>query len=155
MSTFTYPIFYLLADIFEIFIIYRYMDLFFGWKQHTKVTYFAFVYYFLSTGILHLIIDAPIFNLIFAISAISFVTCTYRTRLWKKICVVLFLYCYMAVVELIVGNITGYAKTDMIGEGSYQNASHDLYLVSTSAHLHMYRFRIPQNFLRHRYSKIF
>ena len=64
MSTFTYPIFYLLADIFEIFIIYRYMDLFFGWKQHTKVTYFAFVYYFLSTGILHLIIDAPIFNLI-------------------------------------------------------------------------------------------
>ena len=92
MSTFTYPIFYLLADIFEIFIIYRYMDLFFGWKQHTKVTYFAFVYYFLSTGILHLIIDAPIFNLIFAISAISFVTCTYRTRLWKKICVVLFLY---------------------------------------------------------------
>lgn len=28
MSTFTYPIFYLLADIFEIFIIYRYMDLF-------------------------------------------------------------------------------------------------------------------------------
>ena len=115
MSTFTYPIFYLLADIFEIFIIYRYMDLFFGWKQHTKVTYFAFVYYFLSTGILHLIIDAPIFNLIFSISAISFVTCTYRTRLWKKICVVLFLYCYMAVVELIVGNITGYAKTDMIG----------------------------------------
>ena len=79
MSTFTYPIFYLLADIFEIFIIYRYMDLFFGWKQHTKVTYFASVYYFLSTGILHLIIDAPIFNLIFAISAISFVTCTYRT----------------------------------------------------------------------------
>ena len=123
MSTFTYPIFYLLADIFEIFIIYRYMDLFFGWKQHTKVTYFAFVYYFLSTGILHLIIDAPIFNLIFAISAISFVTCTYRTRLWKKICVVLFLYCYMAVVELIVGNITGYAKTDMIGEGSYQNVA--------------------------------
>lgn len=123
MSTFTYPIFYLLADIFEIFIIYRYMDLFFGWKQHTKVTYFAFVYYFLSTGILHLIIDAPIFNLIFSISAISFVTCTYRTRLWKKICVVLFLYCYMAVVELIVGNITGYAKTDMIGEGSYQNVA--------------------------------
>lgn len=99
------------------------MDLFFGWKQHTKVTYFAFVYYFLSTGILHLIIDAPIFNLIFSISAISFVTCTYRTRLWKKICVVLFLYCYMAVVELIVGNITGYAKTDMIGEGSYQNVA--------------------------------
>lgn len=123
MSAFTYPIFYLLADIFEIFIIYRYMDLFFGWKQHTKVTYFAFVYYFLSTGILHLIIDAPIFNLIFSISAISFVTCTYRTRLWKKICVVLFLYCYMAVVELIVGNITGYAKTDMIGEGSYQNVA--------------------------------
>lgn len=93
MSTFTYPIFYLLADIFEIFIIYRYMDLFFGWKQHTKVTYFAFVYYFLSTGILHLIIDAPIFNLIFSISAISFVTCTYRTRLWKKICVVLLYGC--------------------------------------------------------------
>ena len=34
MSTFTYPIFYLLADIFEIFIIYRYMDLFF-WMETT------------------------------------------------------------------------------------------------------------------------
>ena len=29
----------------------------------------------------------------------------------------------MAVVELIVGNITVYAKTDMIGEGSYQNVA--------------------------------
>ena len=52
MSSTMYSVFYLLADIFEIFIIYKYMDLFFGWSTHTKVTWAAFGYYFLATGCL-------------------------------------------------------------------------------------------------------
>lgn len=116
-----YSVFYLFADVFEIFIIYRYMDLFFGWKQHTKITWLAFAYYFIATGIMHLIFDAPVYNLIFSTTAIFFVACTYCTKFWKKICVVLFLYCYTAVVELIVGGASGYVKVDITEPGSYQN----------------------------------
>lgn len=121
MSSTMYSVFYLLADIFEIFIIYKYMDLFFGWSTHTKVTWAAFGYYFLATGCLHLWLDAPIFNVLFSISAMSFVAFSYHAKPWKKICVVLFLYCYTAMVELIVGSITGYVKSDLIESGSYQN----------------------------------
>lgn len=123
MHSVLYNVFYLIADIFEIFIIYRYMDLFFGWKQHTKVTWIAFLYYFLATGVMHLILDIPIFNLFFSVSAIFFMACTYRTKFWKKVCVVLFLYCYTAVVELIVGGATGYLKVDIVESGSYQNVA--------------------------------
>lgn len=123
MHSVLYNVFYLIADIFEIFIIYRYMDLFFGWKQHTKVTWIAFLYYFLATGVMHLILDIPIFNLFFSVSAIFFMACTYRTKFWKKVCVVLFLYCYTAVVELIVGGATGYLKVDIVKSGSYQNVA--------------------------------
>lgn len=121
MSSLIYHIFYLFADIFEIFIIFRYMDLFFGWKRHTKVTWISFLYYFIVTGILHVFVDIPILNLLCSTSAIFFVACTYQTKFWKKVSVVLFLYCYTAVVELIVGGATGYSDVHITKSGSYQN----------------------------------
>ena len=121
MHNVVYNIFYLFADIFEIFIIYRYMDLFFGWECHTKTTWIAFSYYFSATGVLHLFLDIPLLNLLFSLSALFFVACTYRTKLWKKVCAVLFLYCYTSVVELIVGGATGYVNVDITESGKYHN----------------------------------
>ena len=105
----TYNIIYLISNFFTIFIIHRFMKLFFSKNNTTKfVANIAYLSYFIVTSLAYLLVDIPIITLALNWIIVFCISLTYESTMQKRMMYSTYIIVFMLFPELIVGAATGY-----------------------------------------------
>ena len=104
-----YNIIYLISNFFTIFIIHRFMKLFFSDNDKGKLlTNIAYLSYFIVTSSAYLILDVPIITLALNWIIIFVISLTYESTMQKRMMFSTYILVFMLFPELIVAAATGY-----------------------------------------------
>ena len=119
----TYNIIYLISNFFTIFIIHRFMRLFFPNSSKSKVlTNIAYLSYFIVTSLAYLMFDIPIITLALNWIIVFCISLTYESTMQKRMMYSTYIIVFMLFPELIVGAATGYLHFSFFVDGSYRNS---------------------------------
>ena len=119
----TYNIVYIISNLFTIFIIHRFMRLFFSNDSKSKVlTYVAYISYFIVTSLAYLMLDIPIITLALNWIIIFCISLTYESTMQKRMMYSTYIIVFMLFPELIVAAATGYLHFSFFVDGSYRNS---------------------------------
>ena len=119
----TYNIIYLISNFFTIFIIHRFMKLFFSNNDKGKLlTNIAYLSYFIVTSLAYLILDVPIITLALNWIIIFVISLTYESTMQKRMMYSTYILVFMLFPELIVAAATGYLHFSFFVDGSYSNS---------------------------------
>ncbi len=119
----TYNIVYLISNFFTIFIIHRFMRLFFSNNGKSKfMTNIAYLSYFIVTSLAYLIFDIPIITLALNWIIIFMISLTYESTMQKRMMYSTYIVVFMLFPELIVAAATGYLHFSFFVDGSYRNS---------------------------------
>ena len=119
----TYNIIYLISNFFTIFIIHRFMKLFFSKNNTTKfVANIAYLSYFIVTSLAYLLFDIPIITLALNWIIVFCISLTYESTMQKRMMYSTYIIVFMLFPELIVGAATGYLHFSFFVDGSYRNS---------------------------------
>lgn len=122
MELSTYNIIYLISNFFTIFIIHRFMKLFFSKNKTSKfLMNIAYLSYFIVTSLAYLMLDVPIINLALNWIIIFVISLTYKSTMQKRIMYSTYIIVFMLFPELIVGAATGYLHFSFFSDGCYSS----------------------------------
>lgn len=122
MQLSTYSIIYLISNFFTVFIIHRFIGLFFSELRCNKtLSYLAYFSYFLVTSTAYLKLDMIIticlnWIIIFVISL------TYRSTYQKRVIYTTYILMFMMLPELMIAVLTGYFHFSVFVDGAYSNS---------------------------------
>ena len=123
MKLTTYSIIYLISNFFTIFIIHRFMNLFFAKNNTSKlITNIAYLSYFIVTSLAYLLLDIPIITLALNWMIIFCISLTYESTMQKRIMYSTYILVFMLFPELSVAAATGYLHFSFFVDGSYSNS---------------------------------
>lgn len=123
MKLTTYEIIYLISNFFTIFIIHRYMGIFFPKVERNKcLSNLAYLSYFIITSVAYLLFDIPIVTLALNWLIIFIISLSYEGTIQKRLMYSTYILIFMLFPELIVGAATGYFHFSFFVDGSYQNS---------------------------------
>jgi len=116
----TYHIIYLLANFFLIFVVHRFMRVFFEHRKYKRILgILAYSFYFIMTTLVYLLIDIPLITLITNLITMFIISLTYEVSIQKRIiCVV---YLFMAAAEIIAAAMTGYINFSVFSQGEFRD----------------------------------
>lgn len=81
----TYHIIYLLAIFFLIFVVHRFMRVFFEHRKYKRILgILAYSFYFIMTTLVYLLIDIPLITLITNLITMFIISLTYEASIQKK-----------------------------------------------------------------------
>lgn len=107
MSLSLYEITYLITHLFDLYIIKKYLDVFFCLKKQVIVySILGYMSYFLITSFAYLLFDIPVINALLNVVLLFFITMFYDAGIKKRIWSVFFIYATFALVEIAVTVIT-------------------------------------------------
>ncbi len=119
----TYNIIYLISNFFTIFIIHRFMKLFFSNNDKGKLlTNIAYLSYFILTSLAYFMLDVPIITLALNWIIIFVISLTYESTMQKRMMFSTYILVFMLFPELIVAAATGYLHFSFFVDGSYRNS---------------------------------
>lgn len=119
----TYNIIYLISNFFTIFIIHRFMKLFFSKKSINKIlTIIAYLSLFIITSLAYLLFDIPIIALALNWVLIFCISLTYESTIQKRLIYSTYIIAFMLFPELIVAAATGYFHFSFFVSGNYTNS---------------------------------
>ena len=119
----TYNIIYLISNFFTIFIIHRFMRLFFKKNNESKLLSNAvYLSYFIVTSLAYLLLDIPIVTLALNWGIIFCISLTYESTMQKRLMYSTYIMIFMLFPELIVAAATGYLHFSFFVDGSYSNS---------------------------------
>lgn len=122
MKLTTYEIIYLISNFFTIFIIHRFMNLFFSKSNENNVwKVISYLSYFIVTSLAYLTFDIPILTLVLNWLILFTISLTYRETMRNRLMYSTYILIFMLFPELIVGAITGYFHFSILSDGNYQN----------------------------------
>lgn len=120
MESVVYQIVYIIANIFSMFIIYKFMSIFFDKVKTNKLLLIgSYIFYFVLTSAEYLFINIPIVTLLCNIISLVLITLNYESSYKKKLLAVSFTYVFMFVMEIFVVIITVEFSISPIEQGSY------------------------------------
>lgn len=123
MKLTTYNIIYLISNFFTIFILHRFIKLFFQKRRSNMIMFnLAYISYFLITSFAYLFLDIPIVTLALNWIIIFIISLTYEATYQKRMIYTTFILIFMLFPELIVGAITGYFHFSFFVDGNYRNS---------------------------------
>lgn len=123
MEISTYKTIYLISNFFTIFIIHRFMGVFFSMPIGNKVlSKIAYISYFIITSLAYLLFDIPIVTLLLNLAIVFVISMTYESSIQKRLMYSTYIIVFMMFPELIVGAITGYFHFSVFTEGNYSNS---------------------------------
>lgn len=119
-----YTIVYLIAGLFNLIIVHRFMEAFFD-ERATKIPVFllSYAFYFISTSTAYLVWDIPIITMIVNLIAIFVIAYNYRSPVRKKIFVTFFFYIFMFITEIVLCAVTDYFSFPIFNKGYYSNVT--------------------------------
>ena len=140
----TYHIIYLLANFFLIFVVHRFMRVFFEHRKYKRILgILAYSFYFIMTTLVYLLIDIPLITLItnlitmFIISLffINFYLVYSRWKFIKRHFLLasnkwiislikrtfVYMYLFMAAAEIIAAAMTGYINFSVFSQGEFRD----------------------------------
>ena len=92
--------FYLLSNLFSIYIIYKFFKIFFSNRIYNiKLEIFVYGIYFLSTSIVYLVFNQPLLTLITNLVSLFFITLLYESNIKNKIIAVGLVYIVSLLAE--------------------------------------------------------
>lgn len=119
----TYNIIYLLANFFMMFIIHRFMRVFFERQIcGNGIEIILYLLYFIATSGVYLLIDIPILTLTTNLICMFIISLTYESSIQKRLSYIIYIYIFMSIPELLVGALTGYTNFSTLIEGDYQDS---------------------------------
>ena len=114
----TYHIIYLLANFFLIFVVHRFMRVFFEHRKYKRILgILAYSFYFIMTTLVYLLIDIPLITLITNLITMFIISLTYEVSIQKRIICVVYMYLFMAAAEIIAAAMTGYINFSVFSQG--------------------------------------
>jgi len=123
MELTAYNIIYLISNFFTIFILHRFMKIFFTTHNSNKIlTNIAYVSYFIVTSIVYLFLDIPIITLALNWIIVFVISLTYEATVQKRIIYSTYILMLMLFPELLVAAATGYFQFSFFIDGSYSNS---------------------------------
>lgn len=118
----TYHIIYLLANFFLIFVVHRFMRVFFEHRKYKRILgILAYSFYFIMTTLVYLLIDIPLITLITNLITMFIISLTYEASLQKRIIYVVYMYLFMAAAEIIAAAMTGYINFSVFSQGEFRD----------------------------------
>jgi len=112
-------LFYIITNIFDVYIIYKFMSVFFNRKDaNRKVEFISYaLYYFIFTS-LYLFLNIPIVTLISNIVLLFIVSFNYKTSLRRRILAIALIYIILISIESIVALIFGFLDFSIFSQNS-------------------------------------
>lgn len=112
-------LFYIITNIFDVYIIYKFMSVFFNRKDaNRKVEFISYaLYYFIFTS-LYLFLNIPIVTLISNIVLLFIVSFNYKTSPRRRILAIALIYIILISIESIVALIFGFLDFSILSQNS-------------------------------------
>lgn len=122
MTISTYDIAYLFSEIFTLYSIKIFYDIFFHIKKgFAYLTMGAYTAYFIGTVALHFFVSIPFINLIANIILLFVISLCYKSTIRKKIIAVSECYIIMFVSEILISALTKSAYIEPLRKYEYEN----------------------------------
>lgn len=119
----TYHIIYLLANFFTIFVIYRFMRIFFESRRCNRtLNLLSYLLYFVATSLFYFWFNIPLITLIINLITMFMISLTYEASIQKRIIYVIYMYLFMAVAEIITAAMAGYVYFSVFSQGDYRDS---------------------------------
>lgn len=119
----TYHIIYLLANFFTIFVVHRFMRIFFEGRRCNRIlNLLSYLLYFVATSLSYFLFDIPLITLVINLITMFIISLTYEASVQKRIVYVIYMYLFMAVAEIITAAMTGYVYFSVFKQGNYRNS---------------------------------
>lgn len=111
--------FYIITNIFDVYIIFKFMSVFFNRKDaNRKVEIISYaLYYFIFTS-LYLFLNIPIITLISNIVLLFIVSFNYKTSLRRRVLAIALIYIILISIESIVALIFGFLDFSIFSQNS-------------------------------------
>lgn len=108
MNIYSYDIFYLIANVFNTYVVYSFMKLFFK-KEYLNIKNAIILYaiYYLATSTVYIFFPFPILNLIITVLSLFAITFSYKSTLSKKLIASILIYSTSFISEAIVVGTLG------------------------------------------------
>lgn len=112
-------LFYIITNIFDVYIIYKFMSVFFNRKDaNRKVEFISYaLYYFIFTSV-YLFLNIPIVTLISNIVLLFIVSFNYKTSLRRRILAIALIYIILISIESIVALIFGFLDFSIFSQNT-------------------------------------
>lgn len=104
-----YDLFYIITNIFDVYIIYKFMSAFFDRKdanRHLEIV--SYTFYFFSFTSVYLFLNIPIVTLLCNIIVLFLVSLNYKTSLKRRILAISLIYIILISIESIVALLFGF-----------------------------------------------
>lgn len=109
MNISNYDLFYIITNIFDVYVIYKFMSAFFDRKDvNRKVEIISYTFYFFSFTSVYIFLNIPIVTLLCNVIALFLVSFNYKTSLKKRILAILLIYIILISIESIVAIMFGF-----------------------------------------------
>ena len=120
-----YDIVYVISSFFEMIIVSQLANVLFKKYERNNTLYvIGCIAYFILTGVLYLIIDIPILNLMCTIAPMFLIFCSYRnTKVHKVILSVVFIIVILMFLDAATKYLTGYMASSVVKAGYYEGAA--------------------------------
>lgn len=119
----TYHIIYLLANFFTIFVVHRFMRIFFEGRRCSRIlNLLSYLLYFVVTSLSYFLFDIPLITLVINLITMFIISLTYEASVQKRIIYVIYMYLFMAVAEIITAAMTGYVYFSIFKQGNYRDS---------------------------------
>ena len=120
MESVVYQIVYIIANIFSMFIIYKFMSIFFDKvKTNKPLLIGSYIFYFVLTSAEYIFINIPMLTLLCNLVSLAVITLNYESSYKKKLLAVSFTYVFMFVMEIFVVMISVTFSISIIEQASY------------------------------------
>ena len=119
----TYQLTVLITNLFTIYTIYRFSNVFFNERKNNRLLALSsYTVYFISLSLVYLVIDIPMVTLSTNLIGIFLLTLNYDSTFKERIISVAFMYTFMFAVELVVAAVTGIFHIDVFSRGEYNKS---------------------------------
>ena len=109
MNISNFNLFYIITNIFDVYIIYKFMSAFFDRKDaNRQFEIISYTFYFFSFTTVYLFLNIPIVTLLCNIIVLFFVSFNYKTSLKRRILAISLIYIILISIESIVALMFGY-----------------------------------------------
>lgn len=109
MNISTYDLFYIITNIFDVYIIYKFMSAFFDRKNvNRRLEIISYTFYFFSITSVYLFLNIPIVTLLCNIIVLFWISFNYKTSLKRRILAISLIYIILISIESIVALMFGF-----------------------------------------------
>lgn len=121
MNINSYTLVYLIVNIFDVYIISRYMQLFFGNTKSHKTAFLSYFAYYIFISIIYLGLQIPIITLLANLTGFFLLTFNYQARIKKRLLSIFLIYIIFMCIDLISTLLTGYLDHSVFTISIYQS----------------------------------